>query len=157
MKTASDIMTRKVVTVSPDMPVRDVAELLAQKHFGSVPVVAADTRVLGMVTEEDMITRVADIHLPRHITFLGGILYLENPRQFTEEAEKILATTAADIMNPVFAWVPPDTPVNIIADRMLAEDIRRILVLDAHGHLVGIITRADIVRMLTSSEQLPDE
>lgn len=156
MATAADIMTRQVVTVNPDTPVRDVASLLAGKRFGSVPVVDDAGHVLGIVTEEDMVTRAADIHLPRHLMFLGGIVFLEHPQRFREEAEKILALTAREIMDDVLATVPPDEPVEQIASHMLDEDIRRVLVLDDQRRLLGIITRADIVRMLFAEGQFPE-
>ncbi|HEY3376449.1 MAG TPA: CBS domain-containing protein [Armatimonadota bacterium] len=156
-KTAADVMARTVVTVSPTTSVRDVAALLAEKRFGAVPVIDAEGHVLGLVTEEDMVTRAARLHLPRHLTFLGGIVYLENPQHFTEEAEKILAITAEEIMDTAVPTVRPDMPVTTIATRMLDEDLRRLLVLDEQGRLLGVITRADMVRLVLSGDQLPDE
>lgn len=157
MATAEEIMTRDVVTVTPTTPVRDVAELLATRRFGALPVVEEDGVVVGIVTEEDMVARAAAFHLPRHVAFLGGIIYLENPQRFEEEAEKILAITAREIMDEIVPWAAPDTPVEEIASRMLSEDLRRLLVLDAKQHLLGIITRSDIVRMLSVGDRLPDE
>jgi len=154
MAVAADIMTREVITVSPETPVGTVAELLANQRFGSLPVVDAERRVLGIVTEEDLVTRAAPVHLPRHVSFLGGIIFLENPQHFTAEAEKILAISAREIMDAEAPFVHPDTPVEVIATRMLNEDLRRVVVLDAENRLAGIITRADIVRMQTS--RLPD-
>ncbi len=156
MPIAADIMTRNVITVTPDTPVRDVAALLGGKRFGSVPVVDAEGHVFGLVSEEDMVMRAAEVHLPRHLTFLGSIIFLENPDRFTEEAEKILALTAEDIMDHDIPSARPDTSVEELATRMLDEDIRRVLVLDEDRRLLGIITRADIVRMLFQSDQLPN-
>ena len=157
MVTVAEIMTRSVVTVSPNMPIRDVAALLAGQRFGSVPVIEADGRVLGIVSEEDMVTRAVEVHLPRHLDFLGGVIYLENPTRFSEEAEKILAMTARDIMDTDLVTARPDAPVEEVATQMLEDDVRRVLVLDDRSCLVGIVTRADIVRMLFSSGQLPEE
>ena len=154
MTVAADIMTRDVVTVSPDTPVETVAEMLASQRFGSLPVVDAVGNVLGIVTEEDLVKRAADLHLPRHVTFLGSVIYLENPQRFTAEAEKILAVTAREIMETSVPFMPPDTPVETVAARLLDEDLRRVLVLDEHDRLLGIITRADIVRMQTG--RLPE-
>ena len=153
---AGKIMTTNVVTVTPETPIQAVAELLATHRFGALPVVAADGTVVGMVTEEDMVQRAARIHLPRHLDFLGGIVYLENPQTFTVEAEKILAITAREIMDDTLHWVRPDTPVEEVAARLLDEDLRRLLVLSEHRHLLGIITRADIVRMMTATDQSPE-
>lgn len=156
MTVAADIMTKTVVTVTPDTPLRQVADLLAANRFGGVPVLAPDGTVAGMVTEEDLVTRAAQVHLPRHLDFLGGIVYLENPQSFAAEAEKILALTAREIMDNTVASVSPDTPVETVATRMLAEDLRRLVVLDTERHLLGIITRADIVRMQTAPERFPE-
>jgi len=157
MAVAADIMTKIVLTVPPDAPVRAVATLLAENRFGSVPVVDQSGGVLGLVSEEDMVERAAKVHLPRHLEFLGSIIFLENPESFREETEKILALTANDIMDREYTTASPDTPVEDIASRMLEEDIRRIVVLDAQAHLQGIITRADIVRMQVRGGQLPDK
>lgn len=157
MAQAADIMTREVVTVSPETPVREVGELLSSQRFGSVPVVDANNVLQGLVTEEDLVSRAASFHLPRHITFLGGIVFLENPQRFQEEAERILAVTAREIMDEEVPTTSPETPVTEIATRMLENDLRRLVVLDDARHLLGIITRADIVRMMTSSGQLPDD
>jgi CBS domain-containing protein len=156
MAVAADIMAREVVTVTRETPVGTVAEMLSNQRFGSLPVVDADGRVLGIVTEEDLVTRAAPVHLPRHVTFLGGIIFLENPQHFTEEAEKILAISAEEIMDSDVPFVHPDTPVEVIATRMLDEDLRRVVVLDAEDRLVGIITRADIVRMQSTEGRFPE-
>ncbi len=156
MELAAAIMTSPVVTVSPDTSVHDVAVLLSSKRYGSLPVVDAQGRVLGVVTEESMIRRAAEIHLPRHLEFLGSIIYLENPQQFTDKADAILALTAADIMEKHFTAIHTDVPVDVVATRLLAEDLRRLLVTGEDGLLLGIITRADIVRQLALSDRLPD-
>lgn len=157
MRTAADIMTSALVTVGPDTPVREVAEVLAANRFGSAPVVDEAGQVLGVVTEEDMVRRAAEIHLPRHLFFLDSIIYLEDPRQFQLEAENILAARASAIMDTVYAIAEPDEPVEEVAARMLREDLRRMLVLADDGRLLGIVTRADIVRMYARAEPPADE
>jgi CBS domain-containing protein len=156
MAVAAAIMTKAVTTVSPETSVQKVAALLSSNCFGSLPVVDARGRVLGIISETNMVRRAAEIHLPRHLEFLGSIIYLDNPQRFTEEAKAILALTAQDIMEKQFAATRPDVPVAVIATRLLAEDLRRLLVVDADGILLGIITRADIVRQLASRESSPD-
>jgi CBS domain-containing protein len=156
MAVAAEIMTKEVVTVSPETPVARVADLLAEKNVGALPVVTADGTVQGVVSEEDMVERASRVHLPHHVYFLGSVVYLEDPRKFEAEAEKILALTAGEIMHREFVSVDAQTPVEEVATRLLRDDLRRVLVLDAKGCLRGIITRADIVRMFTAEGRLPD-
>jgi CBS domain-containing protein len=146
MLTAADIMTREVVTVPPEMPVSEVAQILARERFGAVPVVDTGGTVLGIVTEEEMVARAAAFHLPRHIVFLGSVIYLEHPQRFEEEAARILALTAEQIMDHALPAVAPTTPVPEVAARLLNDDLRRVLVME-NGRLAGLITRADIVRL----------
>lgn len=148
MTTAAEIMTTDIVTIASATPVNEVADLLASHRFGAVPVMDSERNLLGIVTEDDLLQRVADIHLPRHVTFLGSIIYLENPHHFEEEAQKMLGLTAADIMDKDFVTIAPDATISSIAARMLAEDLRRMMVIDKTGKLRGIITRADIVRLM---------
>lgn len=155
MSTAAFIMTPNVVTVTPETPIREVAELLASNSFGSLPVVNTEGKVIGLVTEEDMASRVAEIHLPRHINFLGGIIYLQSPQRFEEDAERILADSAQEIMSETVTKVKLDTPVEEIASMMLEHNIRRVVVVNVEGQLQGIITRADIIRMQVSEGQFP--
>jgi len=157
MTVAADIMTREVLTVFPETPVREVGELLGSHRFGSLPVVDAGQTLQGIVTEEDLVSRAASFHLPRHIAFLGGIVFLENPHRFEEAAERILAMTAREIMDMNVPAVSPETPIEEVASRLLGEHLRRLIVLDHAHHLLGIITRGDIVRMLTASGQLPNK
>lgn len=149
MVVAAEIMTRDVITVRPEMPVGEVAELLRAHRFGGVPVTDDAGTVLGVVTEEDLVERASRVHLPRYVIFLGAVVFLENPQKFNEEAAKILAVSAGEIMNRALDTVPADAPVEEVATRLLDDDLRRLLVLDDAGHLRGIITRADIVRLFT--------
>ncbi len=157
MAAAKEIMTRDVVTVQPETPVAEVAELLARRCFGAVPVVAGDGTVLGVVSEEDLVERASRVHLPHHVYFLGAVVYLEDPRKFAAEAEKILALTAREIMHRDFARIGADESIETVATRLLRDDLRRLLVLDDRGRLQGLITRADIVRTFTTEGRLPDE
>lgn len=156
MIVAADIMTTDVIAVTAETPVAEVAELLASNKFGSVPVLGEDDAVIGIVAEEDLVERASQVHLPNHVVFLGSVIYLENPAKFREEAEKILAMTARDIMHAQVIAVNPDTPVEELASRML-DGTRRVLVLDADHRLLGIVTRADIVRMYATGGRLPGE
>lgn len=156
MATAAEVMTTEVVVVNADTPIREIARLLSSKRFGSLPVLDAAGVVVGIVTEEDMVTRAAKIHLPRHLDFLGGIVYLESPQSFEAEAQKILAVTAREIMDTRFPAVQPEAPVEDVAAMLLEEGVRRVLVLDEQRRLLGIITRADIVRMLQAKGNIPE-
>lgn len=149
MRVAADIMTRPVVTVRPETPVKEVARLLSERKISGVPVVDAEDRVVGMVTEADLIQRAAGAHLPPHVELLGGIIYLASPHEMTEQLRKSMALTAEQIMSQDVVGVAADAPVSEVAQIMMRRKIKRVPVLD-DGRLVGMVTRHDVISDLAA-------
>lgn len=144
---AKDIMTREVITVTPEEKVEEVARILAEHKFSGVPVVDARGCVQGIVTESDLIVRARNLNIPFYITLFDSIIFLENPRRFHKQLEKFTAIQVQDIMTTRVLTVTSDTPVSEIASLMTDKKINRVPVVD-DDQLVGIITRNDIVRCL---------
>ena len=112
---ACDIMTRKVCTISPEASVQEVAQLLYQERISGVPVVDTDGRIIGIVTEADIISKAS------------------------REGLRV-----ADIMSHEIIAVTEDTPINEIALLLSERKIKRVPVV-SEDKLVGIVSRADIV------------
>lgn len=144
---AKDIMTRDVVTVAPSATVQEVARVLSEKRFGGVPVVDDQQKLQGIVTESDLVERVAGPHLPAHIELLGGVIYLENPAKMNEHLRKAMALTAQEVMSHPVVTVNAETSVRDVADMMMKKRVNRLPVV-SDGKLVGIITRHDVIATL---------
>ncbi|HET9921701.1 MAG TPA: CBS domain-containing protein [Ktedonobacteraceae bacterium] len=112
---ASDIMTRKVCTISPEASAQEAAQLLYQKRISGAPVVDAEGRLIGIITEADIISKV----------------HREGLR-------------VGDIMSHEVTVVTEDTSVGEIAQLLTERKIKRVPVV-TDGKLVGIVSRADIV------------
>ena len=144
MKTARDIMTRDVITVEPETSVEDAAKLMSKHRVSGLPVVK-DGKMLGIVSEKDLIVKDKKLHFPEYINLIGGIIYVESYRKFREEFKKYIAVRVEELMTTEVEIIEPDTPVNEIATLMSREEINRLPVLE-DGKLIGIVTRADLVR-----------
>jgi CBS domain-containing protein len=144
---ARDIMVTDVITVKPETSVQDLARLLNEKRISGVPVVDDEGRVIGIVTESDLVLRVAGPHIPPHIELLGGIIYLENPHEMQEKLRKAMALTAGEVMTRDVVTVDQDRPVREIADLMVKRRVNRLPVV-GDGRLVGIITRHEVISTL---------
>ena len=144
---AKDIMTHQVITVSPDQLVPEVAKLLIENRISGVPVVSADNELMGIVSEGDLLSKELSVKSPPILSILGGFIYLESPSRFEAELRKVTAVKVADLMTKKVVSVTEDTPVSEVASIMVEKKINRVPVL-RHKKLVGIITRADIVRSL---------
>jgi len=148
---AKEIMTADVVFVGPDDTVEDVIKLLLDKKISGVPVVNNEKKVIGIVSEGDLIVRSQKLHVPSYIQILGGIIYLDDPEDFREELKKSVAVKVEDVMTKEPVTVDEDTPMEEIATIMSDARINRLPVLK-DGKLVGIVSRADIIRSLARKE-----
>jgi len=151
-----EIMTREVVSVRPDTPVGTVARLMCEKEISGVPVVDAAGDVVGIVTEADIIARHARPHFPAYLQFLDNIIYLESSRRYRESIRHILATTAGELMTTPARMVRPEMEVQDLAALMVDEHLNPVPVVDDQERLVGIVSRADLVRVV-EQVNLPDD
>ena len=90
---ARDIMTAPVVTVTPDTSVKDLAALFRDKRIGGMPVVQ-DGKLVGIVTEGDLMALDADVQYPHYFELFDSIIYLGSQKKFKEQLEKFLFDTA---------------------------------------------------------------
>jgi len=148
---ARDLMTRAVITVTPETPVSEIAKLLSEHNISGVPVVDEDGKLRGIISEADLVVRAARPRFPRYIPFLEGVIFLENPAHYEQEIQKMLAVAAADIMTEKVVTAPPDASVEELATLMTERNVNRIVIIEA-GRIAGVVTRGDIVRTLAESE-----
>jgi len=149
-----EVMNPDPVTVTVDTTVEEVARLLGENELPGAPVVDADGHLVGIVTESDLVMTDEDgedLHIPHYIQLFGGLVFLEPLRKFEERLRKAAAATVADMMTPDPVTVEADDPVRK-AGRLIAETGHNRLPVVEDGRLVGVVTRADVLRALATSE-----
>ena len=146
---AQDFMVKDVITVAKDTPLKEIARLMVEEEISGIPVVE-DGKLVGMVTERDLLVRAKKLDLPTFLPFIGGVLYLEGPKKLDEEMRKATATTAEEIMTIKLHTVKPDTSIQDIATLMVDRGVNRLRVVTADKKLVGMITRSDIVKAIAA-------
>jgi CBS domain-containing protein len=144
---AKDIMTKDVLTVSLDTPVKRLAELLSDYEISGAPVLDDHERVIGIVTESDLIEQKKRLHLPTVVTLFESVLFLERPKKIKREIEKMLGATVRDIYSKNVITIHEDTPLEDIATIMSEKKVHLLPVLRGN-ELVGIVGKADVVRAL---------
>src|SRR4030066_702855 len=149
---ARDVMIKKVITINKNESVEKLSELLVKNKISGVPVVDDSGKLVGIDTEGDLSVKDADLHFPRYFKLLDSIIYLESLNKFKRNLTKYLGTKVEDIMTAKVRTVNEDTPINEIADIMLDSRVNRLPVMDKKNKLVGIITRADIVKTMVSGK-----
>lgn len=136
------LMTSDVVTTRPETSLRDAATLLVQHRISGVPVVDDEGTVVGVLSEADLLVKAGGPASGGRL--LGWLLE-------TDDGEKIRAHTVGEAMSAPPITIRPDRPVHEAARLMAAEGINRLPVV-ADGKLVGILTRADVVRAFTRTD-----
>jgi CBS-domain-containing membrane protein len=147
MLQARDIMTKKVITVSPQTTVLDLARLLAQHKINGVPVVDEGGRLVGMATQSDLIDRAKKFELPHVVTILDAHFYLERPSTFKKNLEKLLGNLVSDVMTSPPVTISADLPVDEIATIMARRKVHTLPVM-AGETILGIIGKIDIIGAL---------
>ena len=143
-----DIMVKEVITVKKDASVEELSELLVKNKISGVPVVDDNGKLVGIATEGDLIIKDSDLHFPRYFKLLDSIIYLESLNKFKKNLKKFLGTKVEDVMTAQIRTVKEETPISEAANMMIKYNINRVPVLDSKDELIGIITRADIVRSM---------
>jgi CBS domain-containing protein len=148
---AKDIMTPDPFTVAVDLPVKEAAKLMVEKGVGALPVLDED-RLVGMVSESDLIMQDVKVEFPTYVHLLDGvIMYPPAYSKFEEEFKKAVGATVRDVMTSDPITVSQDVSVDDLATMMFDEGVSRFPVMDG-DRLVGIVSKMDIVRSIAQED-----
>jgi len=145
---AQDIMTPHVITVDPDLDVRAVAGILIKNSISAVPVVGANGKLLGIVSEGDLVRRIETGTEHQRSWWLE--LFTSNQARAIDFV-KSHARKAKDVMTRDIVSAGPDTPVQEIANLLERYGIKRVPIIK-NGQVIGIVSRANLVQALASYE-----
>lgn len=150
MTKVSDIMTKNVIACEASTSVQDAARLMYLNGLTGMPVIDEQDNLVGIITEYDLIRIEDHLHLPVTFAFLGSIVALDNPLNGDEvqkQLEKLAATKVADLMTKDVKTIGPDAAIEDAAELFLHQKVNPVPVVE-NGKLVGIISRADIVKLI---------
>lgn len=139
---ARDIMTRTVLSVTPDHSVRHAAQIMLDHHISGLPVIDDSGKLVGMLTEGDLLRR----------TELGPAAAWSQGRQSAEDYIRTHGWSVGDVMTTHALTITETTPMAQIAAMMSTNDIKRVPVIDG-DKVVGIVSRADILRGIATAER----
>jgi CBS domain-containing protein len=142
---AADLMATNVVTIRPDMAVSDIAKLLVEQRISALPVVNDESRLIGMVSEGDLLHReeLGTQQRPRR-----WLEFFSNGTQLAGEYAKAHGRTAEDVMSRPVVTAKADAPLCEIVDLMEKHRIKRVPIVAEGGRLIGLVTRGNLVRAL---------
>lgn len=147
MLKAKDIMTKDVITVKPEATVEELARLLMNNKVSGVPVTNDNKKLIGIVTENDLITQNKRLHIPTVIRLFDAFILLGSGRM-EEEIRKMAATTVDEICTKKVVSITEETTLDEIATIMAEQHVHLLPVL-RESIVVGIVGKADMVRAMT--------
>jgi CBS domain-containing protein len=148
--TVADVMTRDPITVQPETPLNDAIKILAERRISGLPVINQQSQLVGVISEADLMWQETGVTLPAHIMILDSVIYLENPAKYERDLHKALGQTVGEVMSKEVVTITPEKSLRKAAQSMHDRKVPRLLVVDATGNLIGILTRGDIVRFMAS-------
>ena len=152
-KTVADAMSRDPVVVRPETPLKEAIKILAERHFSGLPVVDDAGQLIGIISETDLMWQETGVTPPAYIKFLDSVIFLKNPATYERDLHKALGQTVGEVMSSDPISVPPDKSLKEAAQLMHDKKVHRLPVLDAAGHVIGILTRGDIIRAMAASQE----
>jgi CBS domain-containing protein len=144
MMLVKDVMSPHVVLATPDTPFKDLARLLETSQVTALPVVDGASRVLGIVSESDL--------LPKAEKRSDDAYLLEN-RSHRQQRTKAGGQIAEQLMTRPVLTIRPDVPVALAARLMHEHDVKQLPVIDGDGRLCGIVGRGDLIKVFLRSDQ----
>ncbi|MEM6447688.1 MAG: CBS domain-containing protein [Cyanobacteria bacterium J06642_2] len=149
--TVADVMTRDPIAVKPDTSLQDALQLLADKQIGGLPVTDETGKVVGVLSEDDLMVRESGVTTPPFVMFLDLVVYLQNPAQHNRELHKALGQTVGEVMSDRPVTISADVELPVAAHLLHEKRLNRLIV-TTDNRLAGVITRGDIVRAMATGQ-----
>lgn len=155
---ARDVMVSPVITATRSATVRDVARTMIEKRISALPVVDGAGKVVGIVTEGDLIHR-AEAGTERHDTW--WVRFLAGESSIAADYAKSHARRIEDVMTTKVVTATPELPLHEIATLLEEHGVKRVPIINKAGELVGIVSRANLIQVVASARpkldlHLPD-
>ncbi|HPA15527.1 MAG TPA: CBS domain-containing protein [Desulfobacterales bacterium] len=147
MLKVKDIMTKNLITVTPDTEITHASKLLLEKHVNGIPVVDRSGTLVGILCQSDLIAQQKKLPIPSVFSFLDGLISLTSRKHFEKEIQKIAAITVSQAMTANPVTVSPETTIEEAATLMVEKNFHTLPVLEG-GRLVGIVGKEDVLRTL---------
>ena len=149
MLKVKDIMTSKIITVSPETEVVNAAKILLEKGINGLPVIDASGKLVGVLTQSDLVAQQKSIPIPSVFTLLESYIPLTLVHRIDKEVEKIAALKVEQAMTPNPVTVSPETDIEDVAKLMVDNKYHTLPVMEG-DKVVGIVGKEDILKTLIS-------
>jgi len=150
-RSVAEVMSRPVLSVTAATPLQEAVQLLNEHHISGLPVVDGDGRLVGELSEQDLMVRESGFETGPYVMLLDAVIYLRNPLSWDKEVHQVLGNTVADVMGQQPHSCSGELPLPAAARLLHERSTQRLFVLDDGQRPVGVLTRGDVVRALAEA------
>ena len=151
-KTVAEVMTHDPIVVNRDTPLEEAIKILAERRISGLPVVDSAGKLVGILSEGDLMWRESGVTPPPYIMVLDSVIYLENPARYQRELHKALGQTVGEVMSDRPQSIKPEKSLQDAAKLMHDKGVHRLPVVDETGKVTGVLTRGDVIRAMAKGE-----
>jgi CBS domain-containing protein len=152
-KTVADVMSRDPITVRAETPLKEAIQILAERRISGLPVIDDTGKLVGIISETDLMWQETGVTPPAYIMFLDSVIYLKNPAAYDRDLHKALGQTVGEVMSKNPVTISPDKSLREAARIMHDRSVHRLPVLEDEGQVIGILTRGDVIRAMAASQE----
>ena len=149
-KTVADVMIRDPILVRPQTPLKEAIQILAEKRISGLPVIDDAGKLVGIISETDLMWQETGVTPPAYIMILDSVIYLQNPGTYERDLHKALGQTVGEVMSKNPVAISPQKSLKEAAQLIQNHKVQRLPVLDNGGNVIGILTRGDIIRAMAA-------
>lgn len=142
-----EIMEKYPATINLDTPVKEIAELMVEHRIPSLPVVDEDFKLLGIVSEADLLYKRVRPQAPHYVNLLGASIYYGGIGEYNENFHKLLAAEAKELMTKEVFSCSQDDEIEVVASLMLEKHLK-VLPVVKDQRVVGTVSRRDIIELI---------
>ena len=152
MLKAKDIMTRDILSVTPDTEIAKATKILLNNRINGLPVIDDSGKLVGILCQSDLVAQQKSIPIPSVFTLLESYIPLTSMKRIDKEVEKIAALTVKQAMTPNPVTVDLETDIEDVAKLMVDNKYHTLPVMEG-DKLVGIVGKEDVLKTLLSEPQ----
>ena len=150
--TLQEIMNKYPITVGKDEQITNVAKLMVKHNLTAIAVVDEDNKLIGIVSEGDLLYKKVRPHAPHYINILGANIYYGGIGEYDGQVKKLMATHVEEIMTTEVITAYADAEVEVTVGAMVEKHLKNLPVVDDAYHLIGMVSRHDIMKLIAEEQ-----
>ena len=144
----AEAMNKYPATVTKETSINEAAKLLVKYKVAALSVVDEDNKLVGIITEGDLLYKKVRPHAPYYVNVLGASIYYSGIGEYNAQFKKLLASHVHELMTDEVITTTPDKDVEEIVSVMLDQHLKNVPVVDKEYRLIGILSRRDIIKLI---------